>query len=400
MTATNEEGEAEKQDMVRDLGRGNVPVFFEHNPKLRVGSVRGATLHPDGSVSVIGRLDHDGLAGEYVRTCLGGSSELYRGLSLSHLYTCEKGVDCKVPLEVSICEQGRRPKCRISRTTASSDYKCRTRRVGVSMSETVVEKASVTPEAAPVLENTDALPSGNINTPTKSEVEAMQVALETEEKRAELEKKLKASQEELQNLRDAVNKQASQEMKKLKDKGDAIAEALRKQWTTAMPDVSFEHASSLIDAVRKDDPKLGHELLELIECASNRSVQLQQNLVEAQGKAKRDVLEERYKQMLLSNGSATAADTTPTTSAVAAAAPAPTQTPAASASASAVAAAANNPYAANIQTEAPRACASAARFQAQASQIQAAFNDIAGGNAASRMRAVAEMASNKRRRYY
>ena len=209
----------------------------------------------------------------------------------------------------------------------------------------------------------------------------MVVALKTEEQRAALAAELEQTKKEMQELKDSVQKRAEAEMTELKNKSDLLAESLRNKWNKAMPNVSFEHASSLIDSVRKDDPKLGHELLELIECASQRSVELQASLSAAEGQAKRTVLEERYKQMLLSNGSATSADTTQTTSSAAAAVAAP---PAAAPANAPEPAAMHNPYSAQLK-QFNTAQPVRQRFEQQAQLIQSAFTNIGAGNATSRL---------------
>ena len=94
------------------------PVLFEHKDKLPAGVIESASRRADGSVWVIGNLNEDNLAGNYVRASL--KDGLYTGLSLGHLYRayadgsssntiCGSPISAQAPQSLRFMPPDRRP---------------------------------------------------------------------------------------------------------------------------------------------------------------------------------------------------------------------------------------------------------------------------------------------------
>ena len=357
--------DAEKKQLACDLvGK---PVRFEHKPELHVGRVQSAQVRPDGSIAVVGRVDPRGtsLTADYVRSCM----REYRGLSLCHRWT---GVDRrrgghKEPIEVSLCTAPRRPGCYVELHT--EDYNRAAPHTPMSEVVQDVVQASVKQE--------DDTPSEN---PDEAE-QAMLKALEMRDLYEKTKKQLAAAELKIteQETKERLEKEA--EDKEISLKSDKLRTALQESWNTAMgPNVTFESASTMFDQISKQDAKLGHELLQLIEVASKNAVQAQQELQATKQQQERSKLQDEYNRMLDTQGSATRANAASPVAAVAAAAPVVAANP--YIAAAQMGSVADNPYA------------------KQALSIRDAFKSLDGsGGAVGQMQRLVEAASNKKRKY-
>lgn len=367
--------DSEKHDIARKL-RGK-PVKFEHKPDLHVGSVRSAKVQPNGSVAIVASIDPRGtsLTADYARGCL----KQYRGLSLCHKWTGSGNIGVKDPIEVSLCSTPRRPGCYINVQT--EDYnRSATMNNEASMSEVVQDVVKASAQDSTAAESNVDTAATEENNP---ETQAMLTALD-------LADKLKQAEKENEQLQAKLDEHATKEKQKLEaetkmfnDKIEGLKSALQSSWDTTMgKSISFENASGLFDQVAQQDPKLGHELLQLIEVASSNAQRAQQELHANKQMRQKSELEAKYQQMLETQGCASRAVTS--------AAPNSSSAPNAPA-------AINNPYVGSTN-------ASSARnnpYVTQAQNIKAAFNAIGGsGGAVHNMQRLVEVASRKRQRPY
>lgn len=372
----------EKAAMARSL-RG-LPVRFEHNAALQVGTVRDATVQPNGSVRVIGTLSHPSLTADFVRNCV--DKQHYRGLSLCHAWTRDaEGRENKRPIEVSVCSSPRRPGCHIE--LIASGYKRRRGSEGETMSSehAASQKETSAPSAAEAPAPTDPAPEGAAPPESEPAIEdeatlAMKTALDERAKFEEEKLKREALQKKLDEIERAQKEAEAQASRELEDKSKILAQSLRDNWSSWAPqNASFDDANKLFDTVRKHDPKLGHELLQLVECASKKTVTAQNQLAEVRADSTRQAVKAEYQQKVLQRGSAAAA-----------AAPAP---PASAAPAPPT----TNPYAMTTPQQSSCASSAAGPYNSQAKQIREAFNGMAGG-ALFNMQRLVEASRKKRPR--
>lgn len=113
------------KDEVDNINLVGLPVFVEHIDRstaekayLGVGSVIDQRVNPaDGRKLVTCRVQGDTLPKKVVQNKI--RSGVFRDLSLTHQYeiikdkTTGKLYQTKTPVEISVCETGRRPGCRI-----------------------------------------------------------------------------------------------------------------------------------------------------------------------------------------------------------------------------------------------------------------------------------------------
>lgn len=377
----------EKAAMARSL-RG-VPVRFEHNAALKVGTVRDASVQPDGSVRVIGTLNHPSLTADFVRNCV--NKQHYRGLSLCHSWTRDaKGRENKKAIEVSVCSSPRRPGCHIE--LIASGYKRRrgSEKETMSSEHAASQNNNSAQNAADVPAPTDAAPEGaappEVGQDQAIDDEAtlaMKTALNERARFEEEKLKREALQKKLDEIEKAQKEAEAKAGRELEDKSKILAQSLRDNWSSWAPqNASFDDANKLFDTVRQHDPKLGHELLQLVECASKKTVTAQNQLAEVRADSARQQVKAEYQQKVLQRGSAAAAAAPASSPLAASAAPTP----------------AMNPYAMTTPAQ-QQSCASSAAgpYKTQAQQIREAFNGMAGG-ALFNMQRLVEASSRKQKR--
>ena len=350
-----------------------LPVKFEHNNSLNIGCIESALLREDGSMWVRGKLVRDNsLSGNYVSRCL--NNGLYTGLSLSHVHReFSDGSTSKEPLEVSLCTEPRRPGCRIHNFT---DYKDEIR-CASAMSEATTE---------PTPETTTDAPNAKPVEPTEAETHAMEKALEehkraeTSEQRAmEAEEKLKALQEKW-NEREAQEKKAEEDKRKayeaeMETKKQSLLKAVSDSLRNLHGDTyNVDETSNLFNRI--EDPALATEVMQLVQCASNRAAEAQRAAKESAITAERAALQHRYDLMMQKSSGVVS------TRSVAPEPPACASPPA---KRSKVVAASANPYA--VQNTNCGSSASDATLSA-AQSIQKAFANISGGRAIDSMKHV------------
>ena len=118
VTKYDDRGFAFSDGEKRDVDLVGLPIQIEHNDKLSVGHVR-QSWYEDGQRWILGDVDREGLDGYFAANAV--KSKLYTGLSLQHIsYELTDGTQMKVPVEVSLCEDPRRPDCRVHHHTASA----------------------------------------------------------------------------------------------------------------------------------------------------------------------------------------------------------------------------------------------------------------------------------------
>jgi hypothetical protein len=398
----------EKAELCRSLvGK---PVRFEHEPDLTAGEIKSAYVRGDGSIAVVGSMNKATLTADYLRNCMVSNNGKYHGLSLCHEWECcaANATDRKRPLEVSLCTQPKRPGCHVEFFV--DDYK---RRAPAAVQKHMASTTDNPPTQQPAGSAAPAPPAPAPADPApappapaapdrSAEVEAMEVALRMKERAEKAQQTADALQLKLDAI-DAERKAAEDaENEKLKQQSDALSKALKDNWAQWAPDTtSYESAEQLFKSVQDSDPKLGHELLTLVQCASSRTLSAQADLATAKANAAHQQLKQQYTSQvasLLDQSDVHPAAPTPAVAAAAAAAPTPAVAAAAATAAPAVAAPTPNPYL--FETAAANRNARPEQpYKEYAENIRTAFKSMAGGsgNMLNTMQRVVEAASEKSR---
>ena len=366
------------------------PVRFEHEPALTAGKIKSARVQKDGSVAVIGTLDDNTLTANYLQQCMGQSCQ-YTGLSLCHEWLCDRqrARDRKRPLEVSVCRQPKRPGCFVEFYCNDNYKRPMSNQVHMASNTPTDSNATAATENAPG--NTDAkqeAPAESDANQQSAEIQAMEMALKIKDEYERQKQKAEELQKELDSVHAERKAKEAKEAALLKQQSDALAEALQKSWARWAPESSsYESAKALMDNVRETDPKLGHELLQLIECASSRVIRAQDDLKKQQQDASHEKLKQQYTAQVA--GLLDTAGVVPANSA-----PAPPTPQANPQSAPAPASPRPNPYVTGIAPSANKSTRPAP-FVQQAEHIKAAFQRMSSGGMLNTMQRVVEAASGK-----
>ena len=204
--------------LVEDLPKA--PIRLEHHPDMEVGHVTAAWRDPTG-VYIMGIVDANTMTGTFARKCIGVGDAYYGSLSLAHEHLAyPDGSSRKRPVEVSLCQNPRRPGCTIlwvGRESISDKYKEAS--ISSKMAEpkeTNIEelKAILVKQEAALQEMEDKLNSSKAK---EEEREASSKDLET---------RLKEAQEKLE----IFEQKAAEEEESNKKRAEAIVESLKEHW--------------------------------------------------------------------------------------------------------------------------------------------------------------------------
>ena len=284
----------------RELDLIGLPIQLEHNDKLSVGHVR-QSWYEDGQRWVLGDVDREGLDGYFAANAV--KSKLYTGLSLQHIsYQLEDGTQMKVPVEVSLCEDPRRPDCRVHHHTASArdPYFRLSKRLKQMTDATPTPAAPVTETAAPAAETPE--------TPVETTVHAASTASAAPKERTqdELYQLLVDQQKEIDamrgNLTSAQDKVQAFEAEKAavhkaqaekaQEKLQGISKSLL-EWCAAnefeLTDARVEKLAQLA----KEHPATAETLFEIAHCASNKHKETVMQLAAQQKQTQTAVLQEK-----------------------------------------------------------------------------------------------------------
>ena len=281
----------------RELELVGLPIQLEHNDKLSVGHVR-QSWYEDGQRWVLGDVDREGLDGYFAANAV--KSKLYTGLSLQHIsYQLEDGTQMKVPVEVSLCEDPRRPDCRVHHHTASA------RDPYFRLSKRLKQMADATP--TPTLEvpvETPVAPAAPAETPEETtHVAAAETKERTQDELYQLlvdqQKEIDAMRGNLTSAQDKVQAFEAEkaavhkaQAEKAQEKLQGISKSLL-EWCAAN---NFELTDARVEKLAqlaKDHPATAETLFEIAHCASNKHKETVMQLAAQQKQTATAVLQEK-----------------------------------------------------------------------------------------------------------
>ena len=204
----------------------DIPIRMEHHPDMEVGHVTAAWRDPTG-VYILGSVDANTMTGTFARKCIGVGDAYYGSLSLAHEHLAyPDGSSRKRPVEVSLCQNPRRPGCTIlwvGRESISDKYKEAS--ISSKMADTKVPKNKE-------LEQVEELKA--ILVKQEAALQEMEDKLNSskakEEEREASSKDLQTQLEEAQEKLKIFEQKAAEEEESNKKRAEAIVESLKEHW--------------------------------------------------------------------------------------------------------------------------------------------------------------------------
>ena len=117
------------------LNLKDIPIQLEHEESMKVGKIKNSWFDNNNQMWVMGEINGKDIPATFAKYALQSSGPdrkhqpYYTGLSLSHVHReYASGKTEKVPIEVSLCTDPRRPNCKIiyasNNKSKNNTYKC------------------------------------------------------------------------------------------------------------------------------------------------------------------------------------------------------------------------------------------------------------------------------------
>lgn len=255
-----------------------IPIYMEHDEKMKVGKVRSCWNNPDGSKWIVGKIDDPSIFGAFARNAVKTSSSgkrYYTGLSLTHTHTqYANGKTEKQPVEVSLCVDPRRDDCRIIFVdeTRIDTYKASNKTL--KMSEPVDTPMPDTPVPTP-----EAPTKAPVKEETAPDQEKLMRVIVDQQKDLEA---LEAKAKELESLKTQLAEQKKKEFEVASAKNEAMANALVESWSNTLDQADLNDASrSQIIELAKKFPHESQEFFRIAHHASKKSMEREKALKDA-----------------------------------------------------------------------------------------------------------------------
>lgn len=258
-----------------------LPVRIEHLDNMKVGNIECDWLDKrTGDKWVLGKLSRDTFKSRFGFNAT-KNSKLYRGLSLQHhVYKNPDGRRVKIPVEVSICREGRRPGTKIHRIgeTAKREY---IHRASSTITTTMTEPVATPNEtvAQPETNANAAAPSaGNVGQSLVPDMNTvMQALVDSEKDKAEAENKMKAMEEKLLAVEKELQDRISAEKQGEIDERVKMAEALNQTWEETLGEQFTPEHKSAITHLASQFPRETKAMFEVACMASKRFVDMKKS---------------------------------------------------------------------------------------------------------------------------
>ena len=280
----------------RELDLIGLPIQLEHNDKLSVGHVR-QSWYEDGQRWVLGDVDREGLDGYFAANAV--KSKLYTGLSLQHIsYQLEDGTQMKVPVEVSLCEDPRRPDCRVHHHTASArDPYFRLSKRLKQMTDTTPAPTLEVPVETPAAPVTETAPETTVHvaaaaTKERTQDELYQLLVDQQKEIDAMRGNLSSAQTKVQEYEAAQAAVHKAQAEKAQEKLQGISKSLL-EWCSANNFELTDNRVEKLTQLAKDHPATAETLFEIAHCASNKHKETVMQLAAQQKQTATAVLQEK-----------------------------------------------------------------------------------------------------------
>lgn len=275
-----------------DLNLKDIPLRIEHLNNMHVGKVENSWVDKNGHKWIVGTLEQDNFKSKIAKHTMRPSSEghtVYKGLSLQHhVYRNPDGTRTKVPIEVSICREPRRPGCNIQRIgeSAKLDYIHRASmniRLMSDPSNTTNPNVPLntaapslsTPQQSAQTPHPQASASGDTRTPGFQEV--ANALVESEEQNTLAKAEIEKLREELEASKKALQERIDAEQEEERKDRVAKAEGIVNAWKETLSPEEFttQHQEAIMHLASKF-PKETKAMFEVAHLASRRASEFHQ----------------------------------------------------------------------------------------------------------------------------
>lgn len=307
----------------RRMDLTGIPLRIEHSDDFggssSVGQVEKCWDGVNGSKWIMGKINTDekGWQAKYAANGMKPDSQgytLYPGLSLQHVHQAwPDGTTAKRPVEISICNEPRRPDCYIRAVgetgkneyiahKASGKYNMSSEQVTSQVSEQASTESTSTQEAvgstpmapmenAPIEQTPQEQEARNV---ANSQEELMKMFLDQDSKNSELVKQL----EDLKAAKEALEKKWAEkeanEQIQTKSKAEALSNALVDSWSQQLgPENLSEENKKAIFALAHNHPNLAMPIMEVAHKASAKYATTRTALLQSEADSKKRVLEQQ-----------------------------------------------------------------------------------------------------------
>ena len=317
-----------------------LPVRIEHNEQLRVGTVRKSWYNRRTNERwILGDIRKKDLKGTYAAN--GIQNSLYGGLSLQHISVgLDNGEHVMVPVEISIVEQPRRKDCNIVqfkasstaqdtylRTHSSHQYNlCKiliqqmnesTTKTSPSSPTSTPSVVSDTPSATPTMTHSASAGTVGADTEGPSFDELCKLVLELQTQNDNLTLINQKKQEDLTRFEAERASAMQKKIGEARNKASTLKKSIVDWCASNGVDLNDETHAKL-ETLANDHPDLGNVVFQITHKASQKCIELQQQIQNDDQKRKQDALKNEvkniYSRKLQSRGPVTLAPT-PATSA-------------------------------------------------------------------------------------
>ncbi|MAD24523.1 MAG: hypothetical protein CMO44_10175 [Verrucomicrobiales bacterium] len=286
------------------------PIRMEHNKDMVVGKIVKQFASDDGSLWVMGKLDGSGYQERFAQYAVDKNPDTggayYQGLSLQHVHRqLASGKSEKTAVEVSLVCEPRRSDCRIayvdSDNIPDSDQIKNMEYIlkgGINKMETAT--ANPPTEVKEVAqENVESVEQKTDIAGNMTKEQMMKIIIE-QQKSLEVSKTTQNSElEELRQLKQEIERQKAEELKKEQEKSHAMAQSLVNDWSQQLDKDSMSDAqkTQILETAQKHP----HELIELLRvahCASKKAKEAEARFNEYKSLVEKTQLSQQFDQVM------------------------------------------------------------------------------------------------------
>lgn len=288
------------------------PIRMEHNKDMVVGEIVKQYTSDDGSLWVMGKLDGTGYQERFAQYAVDKNPETggayYEGLSLQHVHRqLASGKSEKTAVEVSLVCEPRRSDCRIayvdSDTGVPNSEQIKNMeyilKKGINKMETTTNQPTEVKETAPAPETSKGTEQNSDVAGNMSKEQMMKIIIEQQKSLEAASTTQNSELEELRKLKDEIERQKQDELKKEQEKSHAMAQSLVNDWSEQLDKESMSDAQKdSILSVAKQHPHEMIELLRVAHCASKKAKEAEQRFNEYKSLVEKTQLSQQFDQVM------------------------------------------------------------------------------------------------------
>ena len=297
-----------------------IPIKLEHEDSLEVGEIQASWNGADNQHWVFGKINKKSIPATFAKYGLqktDGSKPYYTGLSLQHVHReWENGYTEKLPVEVSLCTDPRRPNCNIiwsgtafpkhgkqNSELRNMPYKLVRQLASRNNEELTMAEVAPQETTQQVEAQQEATQEVAQDAPTGKELSE-----QVYQQMAELVEKEQAQQNKIKELEEALakhNETLAQEKKRKQDEDAAKGRALMSTFLAHVKELVGDQETDLestVEPLMKANPESMGKVMEIVNKASKKYQESNLALRQAQASLKDKELELKFQKLIGQKG--------------------------------------------------------------------------------------------------